>query len=148
MRTVTASTREHVRNSIGRISEGVCAAYGAIAECHIKPGYPMTINQEDFCRQVEDAATELVGGSEVRTLDHPIMAAEDFSYVLQQIPGAMAFLGACPTGLDPSDSPMNHSNHVVFDETAMVVGAATYATVAATTLRHNAADGSAGLPSG
>ena len=63
----------------------------------------------------------------------PIMGAEDFSYVLQRVPGAMAFLGARPAGQDLATAPMNHSNHVVFDEPALAVGIATYAAVA---LRH------------
>ena len=63
----------------------------------------------------------------------PIMGAEDFSYVLQQVPGAMAFLGARPDGLDPDTAPQNHSNLVVFDEEAMATGVALYAAVA---IRH------------
>jgi hippurate hydrolase len=61
------------------------------------------------------------------------MGAEDFSYVLQQVPGAMAFLGGRPDGIDPETAPKNHSNLVVFDEDAMPVGIALYATVA---MRH------------
>jgi hippurate hydrolase len=63
----------------------------------------------------------------------PIMGAEDFSYVLQLVPGAMAFVGGMPDGLDPATAPKNHSNLVVFDEAAMPVGVALYAAVA---IRH------------
>ena len=59
-----------------------------------------------------------------------MMGAEDWSYVLQRVPGAMAFLGACPPGLDPEKAPANHSNRVVFDEDAMAVGVATHVAVA------------------
>ena len=34
------------------------------------------------------------------------MGAEDFSYVLEKVPGAMAFLGACPPELDPMTAPL------------------------------------------
>ena len=61
------------------------------------------------------------------------MGAEDFSYVLQQVPGAMAFLGARPAGVDPATAPENHSNLVVFDEAALPVGVALYTAVA---IRH------------
>ena len=63
----------------------------------------------------------------------PVMGAEDWSYVLQRVPGAMAFLGACPPALDPRTAPSNHSNRVVFDESAMTSGIALYSAVA---LRH------------
>jgi hippurate hydrolase len=58
------------------------------------------------------------------------MGAEDWSYVLQQVPGAMSFLGACPPGIEPGEAPANHSNKVVFDEDAMAVGVATHVAVA------------------
>ena len=63
------------------------------------------------------------------------MGAEDFSYVLQQVPGALAFLGACPPRVDPATAPPNHSNRVVFDEAAMAAGAAVYAALALDALR-------------
>ncbi|HEY8800225.1 MAG TPA: M20 family metallopeptidase, partial [Candidatus Limnocylindrales bacterium] len=69
----------------------------------------------------------------VAELPAPIMGAEDFSYVLQKVPGAMAFVGARPDGQDPATAPQNHSNLVVFDEPAMAVGVALYAAVA---IRH------------
>lgn len=58
------------------------------------------------------------------------MSAEDFSYVLQRIPGAMAFLGACPPDVLLADAEANHSNRVRFDEAAMVHGVAMYAAFA------------------
>jgi hippurate hydrolase len=60
----------------------------------------------------------------------PVMGAEDFSYVLQRVPGAMAFLGACPPGVDPATAPANHSNLVVFDEEPLPAGVALYAQMA------------------
>jgi hippurate hydrolase len=65
----------------------------------------------------------------------PIMGAEDFSYVLQKVPGALAFLGACPPQADPATAPPNHSNRVIFDESAMAAGAAVYAALALDALR-------------
>jgi hippurate hydrolase len=58
------------------------------------------------------------------------MGAEDFSYVLEKVPGAMAFLGGRPRDADASTYPSNHSDRVVFDEPSMAVGAALYAHVA------------------
>ncbi|HNJ98562.1 MAG TPA: hypothetical protein PLV13_10570, partial [Ilumatobacteraceae bacterium] len=66
-------------------------------------------------------------------LPNPVMGAEDFSYVLHRVPGAMMFLGGTPLDRDPSKAAPNHSNRVVFDETAMVDGIAVYSALA---LRH------------
>ena len=50
-------------------------------------------------------AAELLGERASRLSPAPLMGAEDFSYVLQRVPGAMALLGACPPGLDPETAP-------------------------------------------
>ena len=65
----------------------------------------------------------------------PLMAAEDFSYVLQKVPGTLAFLGACPPGIEPDEAPPNHSNRVHFDESAFAHGVAMYAAFALDALR-------------
>jgi metal-dependent amidase/aminoacylase/carboxypeptidase family protein len=69
----------------------------------------------------------------VYTQPNPIMGAEDFSYVLQRVPGALGFLGGCLPELDPRTAAPNHSNRVMFDEAAMTNGMALYAAMA---LRH------------
>ncbi|MBA2757164.1 MAG: amidohydrolase, partial [Chloroflexi bacterium] len=55
---------------------------------------------------------------------------EDFSYVLQRVPGLMAFIGARPASQDVATAPENHSNLVVFDEPPMALGVALYAAAA------------------
>jgi metal-dependent amidase/aminoacylase/carboxypeptidase family protein len=64
-----------------------------------------------------------------------MMGAEDFSYVLQRVPGAMAFLGACPPDVEPDEAPPNHSNRVHFDESALTNGVAMYSAFALDALR-------------
>ncbi len=64
---------------------------------------------------------------EASALADLVMGSEDFSYVLQRVPGVMGLLGACPPGIDPEEAPPNRSRQVVFDEDALPVGVATYA---------------------
>jgi metal-dependent amidase/aminoacylase/carboxypeptidase family protein len=115
------------------VAEGITAAHDATAEVDLEPGYPVTINDPAFTAFVMDTARSLIGDERVKEMRAPIMGAEDFSYVLQQVPGAMAFLGGRPDGVDPDTGPHNHSNLVVFDEEAMATGVALYAAVA---IRH------------
>ena len=133
IRTVSEETRAAVKERIARLVEGICSAHGAIGKLDIEAGYPVTANDDAFAAFVLDVARDLVGDEAVEPLKAPIMGAEDFSYVLQKVPGAMAFLGSVPAGIDPETVPQNHSNLVVFDEEAMPVGVALYAAVA---LRH------------
>jgi hippurate hydrolase len=133
IRAVSERTRTLVHDSLTRVAEGVAAAHEASATVEIEVGYPVTVNDADFATFAAGVAREVVGEKAVRTLANPVMGAEDFSYVLQKVPGSMAFLGACPPELDPRTAPPNHSNRVTFDEEAMTTGIALYAAIA---LRH------------
>jgi hippurate hydrolase len=127
---VSEATREATRDHIRRVVEGIAGANGVTAHVEIEPGYPVTVNDPAFADFVSGVARELLGDDAVRPMAAPIMGAEDFSYVLQQVRGALAFLGGRPARLDPLTAPQNHSNRVVFDEAAMATGAALYAAVA------------------
>jgi hippurate hydrolase len=133
IRTVSEETRARARAGVRRVAEGIAAAHDAGVEVDLQAGYPVTINDPDFAHFVLGTARSLVGRERVIEMAAPIMGAEDFSYVLQQVPGAMAFLGGRPPGIDPETAPKNHSNLVVFDEDAMPIGVALYAAVA---IRH------------
>jgi hippurate hydrolase len=136
IRTVSETTRAAVHANVRRVVEGICAAHGAVGELEIEPGYPVTVNDPVFSAFVASVGEELAGAEAVIPMLAPIMVAEDFSYVLQRVPGAMVFLGARPPQEDPATAPGNHSNKVVFHEPALALGAAMYAAVA---LRHLAA---------
>jgi hippurate hydrolase len=133
IRTVSEANRTAVHADIRRVVEGVAAAHGVAAELAITPGYPVTVNDPPFVGVAAGVAREIAGADAVREMRDPIMGAEDFSYVLQRVPGAMFFLGALDPSEDPATAPQNHSNKVRHHEPAMAVGAAVYAGVA---LRH------------
>jgi amidohydrolase len=141
LRALSAQTRQAVRDQVIRVAEGVAAAHGATAEVEVEVGYPVTVNDPGAAELARRVAVDLVGEDRVTVMADPIMGSEDFSYVLQRVPGAMAFLGACPPGLDPDSAPSNHSSRVVFDEDALAVGVASYAALA---LRHLAGAAGAG----
>lgn len=130
IRTFSEKTRTLVHEGIRRLAQGIAGAYGATAEVDVIPGYPVTINDPAFSELVRATAVELLGEERVPPVEEPVMGAEDFSYVLQQVPGAMAFVGARPADQDPATAPVNHSNRVIFDEPAMAIGTATYVAVA------------------
>ena len=133
IRTFSESTRKQVHDNMQRIAEKIAEAHGATAEPEILHGYPVTSNQHEFAAFTIDAARAAVGHERVIQLPNPIMAAEDFSYVLNEVPGAMMFLGGTPPERDPRTAPANHSNLVTFDEDAMTTGVEMYAQMA---LRH------------
>jgi amidohydrolase len=130
IRAVSDATRRRVHANIVRVAEGVAAAHGVEASVVIDAGYPVTVNDGAFAERALSLARLVAGTDKVVELPHPIMGAEDFSYVLQQVPGSMMFLGGTPPTVDPANAAPNHSNRVVFDEQAMATGIAMYAAVA------------------
>jgi amidohydrolase len=126
-RTVSEETRAMMLPLAERVAKGIAAAHGVEVEIRHLPGYPVTVNNDDVAEDIRALAIDLVGEADVQRMPAPIMGAEDWSYVLQRIPGAMVFLGARPRDRELDGYPMNHSNLVVFDEAAMAVGAALYA---------------------
>jgi hippurate hydrolase len=130
IRSLSEATRALVHRLVRDVATGVASAHGATATVDIGPGYPVTVNDAAFTAFVTGIAEQTLGSGAVAALPSPIMGAEDWSYVLQQVPGTMSFLGACPSGHRPGTAPGNHSNVVVFDEEAMPSGIAMYAGVA------------------
>ncbi len=101
----------------------------------IHPGYAVTVNDDEVGRHVLELADDVFGVGHAEQMATPMMGAEDFGYVLQRVRGALAFLGACPPGINPDDAAPNHSDQVVFDESAMEYGVAFYAAFALDALR-------------
>jgi metal-dependent amidase/aminoacylase/carboxypeptidase family protein len=75
-------------------------------------------------------AREVAGPKSVVRLPNPVMGAEDFSYVLNELPGAMAFLGGTPHDKNVATAAPNHSNRVYFEESAMHTGISMYTAAA------------------
>lgn len=133
IRTFSDKTRSDVHDNLRRVASSIAEAHGATAEPEVIMGYPVTSNQHEFADFTLDTARKVLGDDQVFELPNPIMGAEDFSYVLNEVPGTMMFLGGTPHEHDPRSAPTNHSNLVYFDETAMPSGVALYANMA---LRH------------
>jgi amidohydrolase len=137
-RAISTERQAMIRTSLQQVADGICAAHGATAELEIQPGYPVTVNDPAFTELARHQAVAVVGEAAVQLMAAPIMGAEDFSYVLEQVPGAMFFLGARPADQDPATAPPNHSNRVIFEEAPMAVGVATYVAVALRALTERA----------
>jgi len=130
IRTISEPMRASVAGWVRQVADGVAAAHGATIELDIVTGYPVTVNDPEATAWFRSLAADLVGEEAVQDLAAPIMGAEDFSYVLQRVPGLMAFVGARPAHEYPATAPQNHSNRVIFDESSMAVGVALYAAAA------------------
>src|SRR5215475_1625298 len=127
IRTVSEPTRERVLDGVRRVAEGVASAHGAQADVQLIRGYPVTVNNAEFAGFVLETARELLGPQAVHEAGHPIMASEDFSYVLQRVPGTIANLSTRP---DTDQAFPNHSPRMLVNESALANGIAMHVAVA------------------
>ena len=125
VRAVSDATRSTVLEQVQRVVDGIAAAHGVEATLTVPQGYPPTINDDGMAAFALDVAREVAGDDVVERMAHPVMGAEDFSFVLQRVPGAMVRLGTAPPGVE-HPAP-NHSNRMTLHEPAMAVGIALHA---------------------
>jgi len=129
VRAVSHSTRELVLSAMQELAQGVARAHGCEADLiWPRPGYPVTVNDPQAAAHALAVAEGLLGQDRAQVMPTPVMGAEDWSYVLKEVPGAMAFLGAAPRGVG-RPAP-NHSNRFVIDEKTMADGVGLYAALA------------------
>jgi amidohydrolase len=137
LRATSEAARERAHEGIRRIATNVAAAHLCEANVAIRRGYPVTVNDHEFVDFARAVAIELLGAENYIDRRAPLMGAEDFSYVLQRIPGCMMFLGVMPDGHDGHDQVAPcHSNRMVLNEECMAVGIAMHASVAHRFLAH------------
>ena len=119
LRTLSPEARRRGREAFERICTHVAAAHGCSAEVTIEQGYPPTVNDPRAVALVRDIA-----GDMFVELPASNMGGEDFSYVLAQIPGAMAFLGVAQKGAEVSGCAPLHNPAMMIDEAVLPTGVA------------------------
>jgi hippurate hydrolase len=93
VRTLNEEVRDQAETRIRQIVDGITSAHGATAEIEYERNCPVTFNHDTETDHAARAATDIVGKANLDTEVDPSMAGEDFSYMLQQRPGAFIFIG-------------------------------------------------------
>ena len=131
LRTTSEAARDNAHQGIRRVATNIAAAHQCEAQVAIRAGYPVTVNDPAFVDFARGVATDLIGADNYINLPAPFMGAEDFSYVLQRMPGCMMFFGVMPEGHGDHDHVAScHSNHMILNEGAMAVGIGMHAAIA------------------
>jgi amidohydrolase len=130
VRSFSPAARDRVRDTAVRLARDIAAAHGLTATAEFTNSYPVTVNDEAEVQFAAGVVTDVLGEGRYARMANPMTGAEDFSYVLEQVPGAFVMLGACPPGADPATAPNNHSADAVFDDAVLAEGAALYAELA------------------
>jgi metal-dependent amidase/aminoacylase/carboxypeptidase family protein len=119
-----------VKDGSIRLVRDIAAAHGLTAQVDYLDGYPVTVNNAAEAAFAENAAIALFGRERFAAMPNPVTGAEDFSYVLERVPGAFFFLGACPPDREPESAAYNHSAEAAFDDAVLSDGTTLYAELA------------------
>ncbi len=130
IRTFSAQTRDRVRDMALRLARQIASGHGLSADASFVDGYPVTVNDQAEFAFAERTTSDLLGDARFLAAPFPLTGSEDFSYVLEQVPGAFLMLGACPPDVDPATAAYNHSAEAMFDDAALADGTALYAELA------------------
>jgi amidohydrolase len=134
IRTFSPEAQATVEAGIVRLCRGIAAAHGLEIETTYEHQYPVTVNWASAVDFAAAAVTDLFGPDAFAPMASPIAGAEDFSRVIERVPGAMLFLGAAPPGSDGIGLPDNHSAYASFDDGVLTRGTTLYAELALRTL--------------
>jgi hippurate hydrolase len=143
LRSFSRGSITRVRDVIQRTVAGIADAHEVSVAVEHESIYPVTINDPVEVEFARGVARSVLGPERVVALPHPFAASEDFSLVLDEVPGAYLFLGACPRGTNPATAPVNHSGRAAFDDAVLPDAAAMLARLAERRLESVRQDASA-----
>lgn len=130
IRAFSPEAEDRLQELIPPLMEGIARSHGCRAEVRIASQYPVTVNDAAETAYAQRVIGELVGTERYVEMPRPVTGSEDFSRVLQEVPGAFVFLGACGPEADPRAAAGNHSPHAFFDDAVLADASAAYASLA------------------
>jgi hippurate hydrolase len=108
IRSLKPSVRSLVEARFRTIVDCCARMQGAQAKIDWRPGYPVTINDEEKAALAHSIACDVASPGAVTDLVPPQMGAEDFSYMLEKRPGALVWIGnGASAGLHHPDYDFN-----------------------------------------
>ncbi|WP_030162524.1 MULTISPECIES: M20 family metallopeptidase [unclassified Glycomyces] len=129
VRTFSEEALAQVEKESVKLAEDIAAAHGLKAEVRFDREYPATINDANEAAFVAETVKDLFGEERYAQMPEPVMGSEDFSRVLEAVPGSYMFYGATIKE-DPNEAASNHSPRAAFDDAILADGAALLAELA------------------
>jgi hippurate hydrolase len=130
IRSFSPAARAKVSAGTQQVLRGIADAHGLTVDIEYEWGYPVTVNDDGEALFASSVVRDLFGPDRFEWMANPNAGAEDFSYVLEKVPGAYLNVGACPPDLDAATAPMNHSPYARYDSAVVPDGAVLLAELA------------------
>lgn len=115
IRTLSEDSLVLIQERVREVVEGIAAAHRCTADIDFTVDYPVTVNDEEETQFASSVLEQRFGADRLVPMSDPRMGSEDFSFVLNAVPGTFLFLGATPEGMDTTGIA-NHSPRVQFDD--------------------------------
>jgi amidohydrolase len=129
VRTFSPAARERIAAASVRLCQSIAAAHGLEAEVTYSTEYPVTVNDPAQAAFASGVVEDVFGPDRFTPMRDPDAGAEDFSRVLERVPGCYLFLGAC-TRDDFDAAEDNHSPLAQFDDSVLADGCLLHANLA------------------
>ena len=117
LRSTDQKNRNMMLDKIKKVVTNACAISNCEVSIEIRPGYPPTINNKECAKLASKIFKKTYGENSINLNETPTMGSEDFSYMLEEKPGAYIWLGA---GVN---SEKLHSPFYDFNDELLPVGA-------------------------
>ena len=130
VRILSHENAELFPRAVRELAEGIAAAHGVHTDVEWEVLYPVTVNDDAEAALTGEVLTAMFGGDRVSRMPNPPMGSEDFSFVLDEVPGCFFFFACGPETVDPATAGANHSPTVLFDDALLGDQAAALAGVA------------------
>lgn len=115
IRATTQEDRMLIIDRLVELATSIANGFGGLIEFDWQTGYPVTVNDSRAVAIAEKAAKSVSHSDNVIWLENPMMASEDFSFMLQRVPGALMFIGN-------GDSNSLHTAEYDFNDAALPLG--------------------------
>jgi hippurate hydrolase len=93
VRSLEPAVRDLLEQRVTDTASGIAAAYGAVATVDYQRNYPITVNHPKETEFAVQVARDVAGADKVDPNISPIMGGEDFSFMLEERPGNMIWIG-------------------------------------------------------
>jgi hippurate hydrolase len=120
VRAFSGGVMDLIGRNLARVAEGVAQAMGASVAVDFRVKFPPTINDPQQAEFAAAVCTELVGAGQVLRDPPLIMASEDFSFMLNEVPGCYVNIG----NGDVEGACEVHNPSYDFNDAALPLGAA------------------------
>jgi hippurate hydrolase len=123
IRSMSPTAQTRAREGVARVLSGIASAHGLTVDVDFDSSHPVMVNDSGEADHAADTVSRVFGADRFVWAPTPLAASEDFAYVLDRVPGALVFLGACPPDRDLLAAPFNHAADAAFDDAVLTDGA-------------------------